>query len=86
MAIFESLCDYTIDEKGDVGSLVRSIAIDAVTMLLGKNLVQETMRNLLIGRVCTLAAEKLDKIRWRAWNCLKPYWSSIFCLDDSDMM
>lgn len=86
MVVFESLSDYKIDEKGDVGSLVRAIAIDAVAMLLGKNLVQETIRNMLAGRVCTLAAEKLDKVRWSAWKCLEPYWSSIFCSDASNMM
>lgn len=72
-AIYDSLGDYTVNEKGDVGSLVRMEAISAVTMLLSKNLLNKSDKEKFAARICGLAAEKLDKIRWQAWNCIQPY-------------
>lgn len=71
--IYTSLGDYTINEKGDVGSLVRVEAINAVAMLLAKDLLNRSAKQKFVGRICGLATEKLDKVRWRAWNCLQPY-------------
>jgi hypothetical protein len=71
--VYTSSNDYTINEKGDVGSLVRVEAINAVAMLLGKDLLNKAVKQKFLARICGLAAEKLDKVRWRAWNCLRPY-------------
>lgn len=71
--IYASLSDYTINEKGDVGSLVRVEAINAVAMLLAKDLLNGSAKQKFVARICGLATEKLDKIRWRAWLCLRPY-------------
>lgn len=77
-AVYASLGDYTINEKGDVGSLLRIEAINAVTMLLGKNLLDENdTKQKILARTGGLAAEKLDKVRWQAWNCLQPFMLTI---------
>lgn len=68
------LQDYTIDQRGDIGSLVRMEAIDAVTMILRKKLLNVEEEQKLIARICGLAVEKLDKVRYRAWGCLQPNW------------
>ena len=68
------LADYTIDQRGDVGSLVRIEAITAVATVLRKNIVSLRNRKTLAAKICGLAVEKLDKVRWRAWNCLQPNW------------
>lgn len=70
------LDDYTTDERGDVGSMVRVEAIDAVGVALKYDLLrgQETMRE-LVARICGLATEKLDKVRFRAWAILKDHWA-----------
>ncbi|KAH0558993.1 hypothetical protein GP486_004392 [Trichoglossum hirsutum] len=72
------LDDYSVDSRGDVGSWVRMEAIDAVTMgwesgtLRGENLGGEKIvEESLISRVARLAAEKLDKLRFKAWKCLR---------------
>ncbi len=71
------LNDYTTDQRGDVGSMVRVEAIDAVGVALKYDLLrgQEAMRE-LVARVCGLACEKLDKVRFRAWAILKDHWAA----------
>ena len=70
------LNDFTVDQRGDVGSHVRLEAIDAVEVALQSNLLPlETRRSLLAG-VVSLAVEKLDKVRFRAWNCVRKNWKS----------
>lgn len=73
--LLTSLKDYTADQRGDVGSLVRVEAIDAVGVSWANGLLndEETERKLL-ALVCGLAAEKLDKVRIRAWRCLQSCW------------
>ncbi|CAG7939163.1 unnamed protein product [Penicillium salamii] len=71
------LNDYTTDRRGDVGSLIRVEAIQAVGVLLEREptsrspLIQE-----LVGCLCRLACEKLDKVRLQAWLCLQSFWES----------
>lgn len=70
------LRDYTITEKGDVGSLVRMEAIDAVRLALGglfRTKDENQTRQTIIAKLGALAVEKLDKVRWRAWNCVQPH-------------
>ncbi|KAI9830641.1 MAG: hypothetical protein M1819_005451 [Sarea resinae] len=74
-ALRKSLKDYTVDQRGDVGSWIRLAAIDAISSawnhgLLGSVADQEE----LLSGVCRLAAEKLDKVRFRAWLCLQEIW------------
>ena len=72
----DSLNDYTNDQRGDVGSMVRVEAIDAVGVAINHKLLdnQEAMQE-YVARVCGLACEKLDKVRFRAWTLLEKQWS-----------
>ena len=74
------LNDYTTDRRGDVGSLIRLEAIDAIAVVLKKGLLSMRERQGLAARICGLAVEKLDKVRFRAWNCLQSNWG-VFGLD-----
>ena len=73
-ALIVCLDDYTTDQRGDVGSLVRTAAIDAVSTVLKQDLLNLSDRQILAAKVCGLAVEKLDKVRWRAWSCLQSNW------------
>ena len=73
-ALIVCLDDYTTDQRGDVGSLVRTAAIDAVSTVLKRDLLNLSDRQILAAKVCGLAVEKLDKVRWRAWSCLQSNW------------
>ena len=73
-ALIVCLDDYTTDQRGDVGSLVRTAAIDAVSTVLKQDLLDLSGRQILAAKVCGLAVEKLDKVRWRAWSCLQSNW------------
>lgn len=71
-ALITALGDYTIDSRGDIGSLVRIEAIQAVDLLLekhGSDFDDET-RKTLVGKIVGLAVEKLDKVRTQAAKCL----------------
>lgn len=71
-ALITALGDYTIDSRGDIGSLVRIEAIQAVDLLLekhGSDFDDET-RKMLVGKIVGLAVEKLDKVRTQAAKCL----------------
>ena len=74
-AIHASLSDYTNDQRGDVGSLVRLQAIDAAaTALASKDTTSVLHRQNLTASICSLAVEKLDKVRFRASGCLQSNW------------
>ena len=73
---FDCLGDYTINQKGDVGSLVRVEAINAVLVLLNEGLVDKDDEQRFVAEVGGLAVEKLDKVRWNAWNCIKSHMSA----------
>lgn len=71
-ALTTTLNDYTINERGDVGSLVRLEALNAVEIawkhgILG-GLEQESQ---ICADVTRLSLEKLDKVRTRAAACLQ---------------
>jgi hypothetical protein len=76
---FDFLNDYTTDRRGDVGSLIRVEAIQAVGVLLQRE-ASSTPRSPLIqnlvGCLCRLACEKLDKVRLQAWTSLQGFWES----------
>ena len=73
--IQSALQDYTTDQRGDVGSLIRLKGIEAVVAAFQKGSLQLTKEGSnLLQKVCTLAAEKLDKVREHAWLCLIKCW------------
>ena len=63
-----------------MGSLIRLEAIDATAVILRESLLSVRERQGMAARICGIAVEKLDKVRFRAWNCLQANWS-IFGLD-----
>jgi hypothetical protein len=67
-AIHTGLTDYTIDERGDVGSLVRLQALTCVSLLLSLDLLHQDSehRQLLQSDILRLSLEKLDRVRGRA--------------------
>ena len=73
-ALHVCLNDYTTDRRGDVGSLIRLEAIDATAVVLKRGLLSMRERQDMAARICGLAVEKLDKVRFRAWNCLRANW------------
>lgn len=71
------LNDYTTDRRGDVGSLIRVEAIQAVGSLLRRvSASRSPLIQSLVGCLCRLACEKLDKVRLQAWHCLQGFWES----------
>ncbi|KAF2721615.1 hypothetical protein K431DRAFT_223882 [Polychaeton citri CBS 116435] len=68
-AIHKGLNDYTIDERGDVGSLVRHEALMSTerlfTLAESKGLQSDSLQ-LLHGDLVRLSLEKLDKVRLQA--------------------
>jgi hypothetical protein len=77
-SIIGFLNDYTTDRRGDIGSLVRLEGIQAAKAVLQKKASvtsQPHIRN-IIGCLCRLAAEKLDKVRLEAWLSLQIVWES----------
>ena len=87
MSIFEAMVDclndYTNDSRlGDIGSEVRMEAISTATFALRtihalRTKANQTLRNKLMYRVCSLATESLDKVRFRAATCLQEIWNEI---------
>ncbi|KAJ5893515.1 hypothetical protein N7495_005206 [Penicillium taxi] len=65
------LNDYTTDRRGDVGSLIRVEAIQAARVLQGKLVPRSPLVHDIVGCLCRLACEKLDKVRLQAWLCLQ---------------
>jgi tubulin-specific chaperone D len=78
-----ALDNYTNDQRGDVGSLARFEAVQAVSTLLQKTMKQQTGKpthhNIkpLIQRLFRLAGEKLDKLRFAAWKCIEIFLRSV---------
>ncbi|KAL3472084.1 tubulin folding cofactor D C terminal-domain-containing protein [Aspergillus californicus] len=72
------LNDYTTDRRGDIGSLVRLQAIQAAKIVLQKKAgtTRSSQIKDIVGCICRLAAEKLDKVRLEAWLCLQIFWES----------
>lgn len=77
--IISFLNDYTTDRRGDVGSLLRLEAIQAAKIILRYQSRPESRSiyaRSIVGCLCRLAAEKLDKVRLQAWMCLQDFWAS----------
>lgn len=70
--LLTGLNDYTINERGDVGSLVRLEALDAVECAWSFSLITDPQdREELNAAVIRLSVERLDKVRTRAAQCLQ---------------
>ena len=65
------LDDYTINERGDIGSLVRIEAINTVSKILKQRILSVDDQAFLAAKICGLAVEKLDIVRLRALSCLQ---------------
>lgn len=76
--LVEFLNDYTTNRRGDIGSLVRMEAIQAANTVLQKKTgtLDRSHAQEIVGCLCRLAAEKLDKVRLQAWLCLQSFWES----------
>lgn len=69
--ISSGLLDYTNDQRGDIGSLLRIASIDAVESISKSSWDSDTI--VLVERVARLAAERLGKVRSLAWTCLRDW-------------
>ena len=68
--------DYTIDQRGDIGSVLRLEAIHVVSEMGSKSSFGSLGgEQLLLETLSTLAGERLDKVRCQAWNCLSYIWN-----------
>ncbi|KAH0385133.1 cell morphogenesis protein-like protein, partial [Aureobasidium melanogenum] len=72
-ALDAGLNDYTITERGDVGSLVRTQAIQCVQRMWKSTQTQidAGSRRLLEGNIIRLSLEKMDRVRLQAARCLE---------------
>ncbi|KAL2829958.1 tubulin folding cofactor D C terminal-domain-containing protein, partial [Aspergillus cavernicola] len=72
------LNDYTTDRRGDIGSLIRLEGIQAAKIVLRKKVGVASQFHIekIVGCLCRLATEKLDKVRLEAWLCLQTFWES----------
>ncbi|KAK5165127.1 uncharacterized protein LTR77_009224 [Saxophila tyrrhenica] len=70
-AVHRGMNDYTIDERGDVGSLVRLQAIACTSAIFAKLalLEQQELYELLQADIYRLCFEKLDRVRFEAAQC-----------------
>jgi len=68
-AIVDSLDDYEVDSRGDVGSWVRSEGIKAV-LEHWERLGNEDAQWQILERIVRLSAERLDRVRVRACEAL----------------
>ncbi|KAK3643362.1 hypothetical protein LTR56_006444 [Elasticomyces elasticus] len=75
VAVHRGLNDYTIDERGDVGSLVRLRAITCASEMLRIFGVQHESEALytLQADVARLSLEKLDRVRVQAAQCREQF-------------
>ena len=72
-AICHCMDDYTSDQRGDIGSLLRLEAISAMNAVLEHlhdTQLQPALEATILHKLLRLAAEKLDKVRAQAWKCL----------------
>ncbi|KAK5121521.1 hypothetical protein LTR85_005354 [Meristemomyces frigidus] len=74
-AIQRGMRDYTIDERGDVGSLVRLQAISCASTVLGNRADsrEDDVTSKLHIELARLSLEKLDRVRVAAAQCRREY-------------
>lgn len=69
--LIDCLNDHTIDSRGDVGSDVRIAAINIISKTAAPGQWDDAFCHEASGIVYGLAVEKLDKVRGRAWSCVR---------------
>lgn len=74
-AIQRGLSDYTVDRRGDIGSLLRTASIDAVESLQLERLNRKAT-DPIVKLVVRLSIDKLSRVRFAAWMCLQRLWES----------
>jgi hypothetical protein len=72
--ILTGLNDYTVDQRGDIGSTLRFKSIEAAEAYTRVVDSSSSFSRPLIQNVARLAAEKLDKLRLQAWLLLQVIW------------
>jgi len=74
-AVDRGLCDYTVDERGDVGSLVRLQAIACASTIFEKVPLHNGRESIQVLRtdIARLSLEKLDRVRFAAAQCRRAY-------------
>ena len=72
-SILINLDDRTIDQRGDIGSVLRSEAMKAAVAAMRDTSLdpENEMAREMVARICGLAAEKLDRVRFEAAKCLQ---------------
>ncbi|KAI4199713.1 MAG: hypothetical protein LQ350_004435 [Teloschistes chrysophthalmus] len=68
-SLSESLEDYTIDSRGDVGSNARIAALEVFGKLQAYDAFAFDIKQTLLGQVSGLRLEKLDRVRAQAKCC-----------------
>jgi hypothetical protein len=75
--LIAGMSDYSNDQRGDVGNLLRLQSLETVE-IFARKVASERRYNLwidgLLSHVVKLAGERLTKVRHRAWNCLQAVW------------
>ncbi|KIW64745.1 hypothetical protein PV04_09656 [Phialophora macrospora] len=75
----QGLSDYTNDQRGDIGSILRLQTLETIDAYRDHCSTHEQDAAVLgqvMPLVVKLAAEKLNNVRFRAWKCLENYWQS----------
>ncbi|EXJ56139.1 hypothetical protein A1O7_09070 [Cladophialophora yegresii CBS 114405] len=74
--LLRGLTDYTNDQRGDIGSILRLQTLETVDVYRGHCSAHGHNAAILrqvMPLVAKLAAEKLSNVRFRAWKCLENY-------------
>lgn len=73
------LTDYTNDQRGDIGSILRLQSIETVNAFRRNQIMHVQTDGIVddvMPLVVKLAAEKLNNVRFRAWKCLESFWQT----------
>lgn len=84
--LMNCLHDYSIINSRDVGSQIRIQAIDTIRTLEQSPSWSYDPRIKLFAKVHELAAEKTDRVRESAWNCIKNFPEAILCKQDRETL
>lgn len=78
-AILDGLDDYTIDQRGDIGSFIRVEAIGAAITAIINDLIPigSIAAHQMVALLCGLGCEKLDRVRLEAAQCLYQHWMAL---------
>jgi hypothetical protein len=85
-ALHAGLTDYTIDERGDIGSLVRLQALTCTSSLLSLGLLNLDNKDnqVLLADTLRLSLEKLDRVRGRAAACRQQHFPPAYQVQSHD--